>query len=59
MAGISASIIFPYTTSSKISSGTSSPKWSQKRAVKWLCVIISLPCSISNILPFVHKTVLT
>jgi len=39
MGGLSSSVIFPLLHKvQKFSSGTGSPGWSRKRAVKWLCV---------------------
>jgi len=41
MVGVSASVIFPCTVKvQKFSSGSGSPGWSRKRAVKQLCVCV-------------------
>jgi len=51
MVGVSASVNHPlHHKVQKFSSGTNSPGWSRKRAVKWLwwCVVVSLVRKMGN-----------
>jgi len=42
MVGASASVNLPLHHKAQTFSGTGSPRWSQKRAVKRLCVVVDI-----------------